>query len=255
MNLQSIADSYVNSPEWHEDMYSQLFKAVQNTPWLKEHRDWAERDMWGMGERAFHEMWRLIVETLPDNFRFLEIGVYRGSSVSLIGLIAKHMGKTPVIVGISPFEGTSDTVNYYEKDIDYLSDVETFFKEFSIPYEWFVPIRGFSQSKDVIEKASDLSPYDAIFIDGGHEYNAVRLDIENYMPMLKVGGIVVTDDSSCHLNMPYFDTTGIDYRRGYNRCWSGLQSVSDAVEDFLVTRDDFVRLFAVSHDQIFRKIE
>ena len=38
--------------------------------------------------------------------------------------------------------------------------------------------------------------YDVIFIDGGHEYNIVKSDVENGYKKIKKGGIMVFDDFS-----------------------------------------------------------
>jgi hypothetical protein len=185
---------------------------------------------------------------MPDRFKAIEIGVYRGQVVSLWGLIAKNLGKTPEIYGVSPFEGTDDEVNSYSKDLNYLSDIETIFRRFQVPWEWFTPIKGKSQRPEVITEVDQSAPYDILYIDGGHEYGDVEQDIENYTPLLRRGGILVMDDASCHLNMPPFSQD-----MGYNRCWAGVQSVSDAVRDFLEPRTDFVHRFAVGHNRIFVK--
>jgi len=249
MEFDDLCSTYLNTAKKHGEIFDRLYEEVQQTPWLKEHRDWVEANSWGMGDRPHHAMWRAIVETMPHNFKALEIGVYRGQAVSLIGLIAMHLGKTPSIYGISPFSGTDDTVNSYSKELNYLADVETIFRKFQVPCEWFYPIRGMSQHPEVIADATRHAPYDILYIDGCHEYEAVKQDIQNCADLLRSGGILVMDDASCHLQMPEFTNTG-----GYNRCWPGVRSVSDAVLDYLEPRKDFVHRFAVGHNRIFVKL-
>ncbi len=58
-----------------------------------------------------------------------------------------------------------------------------------------VLLQGFSQDAPIIEKARELGPYDFIFIDGDHRYDAVRADWENYSAMCKRGGIFAFHDT------------------------------------------------------------
>jgi hypothetical protein len=48
-------------------------------------------------------------------------------------------------------------------------------------------------SREMIHKVKD-NYYDIVFIDGGHEYNIVKSDIENGFKKLKPNGIMVLDD-------------------------------------------------------------
>lgn len=48
-------------------------------------------------------------------------------------------------------------------------------------------------SREMIHKVKD-NYYDIVFIDGGHEYNIVKSDIENGYKKLKPNGIMVLDD-------------------------------------------------------------
>lgn len=249
MHYHNLSATYLDTPQRNGEIFDALHDLVQHTPYLKAHRDFVEQCEWGLGDRAHTGMWSLIIEMMPSAFKALEIGVYRGQVVSLWGLIAKHLGKTPEIYGVSPYAGTDDSVNSYPKKRDYLADVGLIFDTFQVPLEWFTPIVGKSQSADVILEADRCAPYDILYIDGCHEYIAVGQDIENYAPMLRSGGILVVDDASCYLNMPPFTS-----EVGYNRCWAGIQQVSDAVRDFLEPRTDFVHRFAVGHNRVFQKV-
>jgi hypothetical protein len=52
-------------------------------------------------------------------------------------------------------------------------------------------------SRKVIYEMQD-DYYDMVFIDGGHEYNIVKSDIENGYKKLKSGGVMILDDVSGH---------------------------------------------------------
>jgi predicted O-methyltransferase YrrM len=53
---------------------------------------------------------------------------------------------------------------------------------------------GLSQSPEAVDKAAELGPYDFIFIDGDHRYEAVQADWDNYSPLVAEGGVVVLHD-------------------------------------------------------------
>lgn len=54
-------------------------------------------------------------------------------------------------------------------------------------------------SREMIHKVKD-NYYDIVFIDGGHEYNIVKSDVENGYKKLKPNGIMVFDDFSGGVN-------------------------------------------------------
>ena len=58
-----------------------------------------------------------------------------------------------------------------------------------------VLLQGMSQDPALIEQARDLGPYDFIFIDADHRYEAVRADWENYRGMIAPGGIFAFHDT------------------------------------------------------------
>ena len=57
-------------------------------------------------------------------------------------------------------------------------------------------ICGDSTSQEVIQQAKNLGPFDCVFIDGNHSYEYVKLDLENYTPLVKQGGIVALHDAN-----------------------------------------------------------
>ena len=86
----------------------------------------------GFGENPFHVMWWLLFsEFKPANF--LEIGVFRGQTVSLAALCARLLNIRCEIFGISPFSPAGDSVSRYRKDVDYLEDTIANFDHFGLP--------------------------------------------------------------------------------------------------------------------------
>jgi cephalosporin hydroxylase len=55
-------------------------------------------------------------------------------------------------------------------------------------------LRGSSHDPELIEAARDLGPYEFVFIDADHTYQAVRADWDNFRPMVARGGVVAFHD-------------------------------------------------------------
>jgi len=180
---------------------------------LKAYRDFIEANAFGFGERCFLWMWNDIVARLPQEFTFMEIGVFRGQILALVSLLAERHGKKVRRIGITPLD-TSDGhwESDYEADIIRLHDV------FNIKDDYEL-IRLDSTNPNAIKLASQ-NPPDVLYIDGGHTYEVVKSDLTHYIPILKVGGTLVIDDCNNAIPMPW----------GY---FQGIQSVSLAVDEVL----------------------
>ena len=180
---------------------------------LKAYRDFIEQNAFGFGERCFLWMWNDIVARMPQEFTFIEIGVFRGQILALVSLLAERHGKKVRRIGITPLD-TSDGhwESDYEADIIRLHDV------FNIKDDYEL-IRLDSTNPNAVKLASQ-NPPDVLYIDGGHTYEVVKSDLTHYLPILKVGGTLVIDDCNNAIPMPW----------GY---FQGIQSVSLAVDEVL----------------------
>ena len=57
-----------------------------------------------------------------------------------------------------------------------------------------VLVCGSSNKKENLQTIKKFQPYDLIFVDGSHEYNDVKKDLNNYSKMLSDDGILVAHD-------------------------------------------------------------
>ncbi len=71
--------------------------------------------------------------------------------------------------------------------------------------------------------------FDIVYIDGNHQYDYVFKDIENYIPKLKKGGIIIGDD--------FFKQEWHDYIDKNNLLGRGLPDVTKAVKNYCNTHD------------------
>ena len=187
----------------------------------------------------------------------LEIGVFKGQTVSLFALCAQQLELLPRIVAVSPFRGNRPNsalrstlslafdaefrrqhrLGNLHRDGDHLADVQRLFTEFDLDFAHVTPVRGLSTAPDVIERVQ-RERFTLVFIDGDHSYEVARSDIANFAPLVEPGGYIVIDDAATEL-------PGSGY-------FKGMKEVSLACRE--LERSDFVNVLNVGHNRIFRRL-
>jgi hypothetical protein len=243
-SVEELSKFYQDSPEKHEYIWRNMKNLVNNTTFLKDHRDFVINNNWGYGNRAFHWMWYILVRQAPENFKFLEIGVFKGQIISLISLLNKILGKNGSVYAVTPLNKSGDKYATHP-DIDYEEAIATIYAQFGLDASDLVLIEGYSNDSDIIGSVRNSAPYDLVFVDGCHDYDVVVSDLTNYREMVTINGHIVVDDSSNYLNIP-------DNLIRAN--WKGLEDVSRATRDVLEKDSRFVEVFAVGHNRIFKRI-
>lgn len=240
MNLVEHADLWVDTEECAQGIVDYFTMCVNRNGYLKEHRDYVEEHVYGFGERAFHWLWKLIVDEMPTDFRFLEVGVYKGQVLSLIRLLAERTGKQADIVGVtllSSFSGVTGKFSPFPED-NYEAHIARLHSRFAQePPHLLVGDSTYPQTQ---ERATDLAPFDIVYVDGCHELDYVIDDLRFYPQLLRPGGLLVVDDSACFMKQPW----------GY---FQGIQDVSLAVRTVIELDSDFEHLLAVMHNRVWRK--
>ncbi|MFM7183115.1 MAG: class I SAM-dependent methyltransferase [Verrucomicrobiales bacterium] len=204
---------------------------------LREHREYFKAARRGFGEDAFHTMWwHLVRRFKPADF--LEIGVYRGQTLSLVALIAQIESIGCSVYGISPFSSAGDSVSRYAPEVDYFQDTLSNFRHFGLPAPSL--IKAFSTDEDALALMRSRS-WDCIYIDGNHDYDVVKNDWETCAAAVKPGGLIVLDDSglSTRYQPPAFATAG---HPGPSRL---------ARE---ISPDHFREILQVGHNRVFQRI-
>jgi hypothetical protein len=238
MTLNEVISIWKDDPETHRLINDSFTQKVNENGELKAYRDFVEGNndtpvkIFGFGERSFLWMWKLLVDEMPLDFKFLEIGVFRGQILGLIRLLSKY--KWPSIIGITPLDSTG---GHWESD--YAADIKLLHETFRLKRPSI--IKGLSTDPDIISAASRMYPgYNMVYIDGGHDYETASSDIKNFSPLVRVGGYLVIDDCANKYNLP----------NGYFR---GIETVSRAVDE-LLPNEKFKEMFSVVHNRIFKRI-
>lgn len=163
---------------------------------LKRHREWVEANKYGYGERSFHGVWWLLVQSLPSPFVFCELGVHRGQSISAVDLAAELAGKQATVVGVSPLNGCG---GWYEER-DYTGDVTALFDTFN-SHRRPTLIRRLSTDPAAVTEAAALAPFDALYVDSQHDVTTVAYEVTNYSSLVRRGGYLLFDDAGFGFNL------------------------------------------------------
>lgn len=205
--------------------------------WLKSHREYFSKEQRAFGEDAFHAMWyHIFKEFIPK--KVLEIGIYRGSTLSLFSLLSQKFKLQTEVHGISPFTSAGDAVSKYLDNLDYYADVKKNFDFFNLPSPFLH--KGFSTDKKMVELIHS-NTWDLIFIDGNHDYEVAKADFNVCSQNLRKGGLIVLDDASLNTDYKpsFYSTAG----------HPGPSKVASEI-DF----NSFQEILSVGHNRVFKKI-
>jgi hypothetical protein len=208
---------------------------------LKEHRFYVEDNNLGFGERPFHVIWREIIKKQNTNFKFLEIGVYKGQVLSLVKLLSNFYEKNIEFYGVTPLDNSGDRYSNYE-NTDYKSLIQNLFNRFNLDFDLNKNLIIGDSNNELIKDLIRLKGlFDVVYIDGCHDYKCVVSDINLMKEITKVGSLIVFDDSSCNKDLP-------------NNFFKGHLEVCQAITDYLENDSDFVEEICVGHNRVFKRI-
>ena len=235
VDIKKIEDNKFTNLNEVYDFYN--FQFDYTLPELfKIHRIYFTSNRRGFGEKAFHAMWFHIFKQHAPK-KVLEIGVYRGQTLSLFNLLQKYFSIEGEVYGITPLSTSGDEYSNYKK-LDYEKDITENFRMFNLPNPNLK--KGYSNDKDMIDFINSKK-WDLIYVDGSHDYEIVKSDINVSISNLKKGGILVLDDASLYLNLHKID--------GMFKGHPGPSLVADE----LVLSDLVTNICNVGHNRIFIK--
>lgn len=233
-SASSWPQSLQNTTKYYRNCVRYFYQAAPR--YLVNHRHYFSQEGRGFGEAAFHVMWA----ALFSNFRpssFLEIGVYRGQTLSLASLCSRELCLPNRVCGISPFTSAADSVSKYSNQINYYEDTLKNFAFFQLPAPQLV--RGLSTDPEVWKQVMHHK-WEMVYIDGNHEYEVAKSDFTNCSKILSPRGIVVLDDSGLftQYQAPLFSTAG---HFGPSKLAGEISALG------------FQELLQVGHNRVFQK--
>lgn len=204
--------------------------------WAREHRQYFSQERRGFGEDAFHAMWYFLFREFKPK-SVLEIGIYRGQSLSFFALLSQKFNLNSEIHGISPFTSAGDGVSNYLQGLDYYEDVKEHFRHFHLPEPSLH--KGLSTDPEMVQMIQSQK-WDLVYIDGNHDYEVAKADFDLCAQNLSSHGIIVMDDASLNTKYkPYlFSTAG----------HPGPSKVASEIDHSL-----FEEILSVGHNRVYKK--
>ena len=147
--------------------------------------------------------YRRLIEDLPDNSYMIELGCYKGRSLCSVADIIKRKNIHVWVVDI--FTGTECEV----KEPDYKQIFTDNITRFGI----LDRVNIFKETTNNMAKNIQDNLFDLIFIDADHRYEAVKQDLQDWLPKLKKGGTICGHD--------YGNWEGVG--RAVNEKWSNVR--------------------------------
>lgn len=143
----------------------------------------------------FSVFYNLLIDRLPQNFTFVELGVWKGKSISYFTVESINKNKQGKIYAVDHWLGSQE----HQKNswaYDPLVEVEEglynqYLNNINPIKDYITNIKASSSSAS--EMFEDQS-IDAIFIDASHDYDNVYQDLNTWMPKIKSEGIISGHD-------------------------------------------------------------
>jgi len=157
--LQECKDRWQDSEIFAKEINETFVTKVNAMPELNAHRTFVEQNVFGFGERSFPWLWNLLIKEMPKEFTFLEVGVFKGQTLSLVELLAKMHKRKATRYGVTPL---SSEGGVWESD--YKHDIEFIHDQFKLNKDYELLV-GLSEDPAIIEQASKLQ-LDILYIDG-----------------------------------------------------------------------------------------
>lgn len=133
----------------------------------------------------FSQLYRRMVEEMPEGARFAEIGCWKGRSAAFMGVEIINSGKKQFLLCVDHWKGSEEH-----------EDVPTnLFYQFIHNVKPVMSCLGFIRTDSVsAAKPYEDGYFDFVFIDAGHDYDSVKADIAAWLPKVKKGGVIAGDD-------------------------------------------------------------
>lgn len=156
---------------------------------------WHNIPSWSLIQGWFYcpEFYQHVVNQLPQDAAIVEIGTWRGRSTCFLAECIKRSGKSVKFWAVDTFEGSNEAAHK-----------ETISGMATDLYTDFVANLKMCQVDDVVTPLRSTSTaasqqfqdqfLDFVMIDGSHDYESVRADIQTWLPKIKSGGIMAGDD-------------------------------------------------------------
>ena len=135
----------------------------------------------------YQNVYKKLIEEF-DNAKFVEIGVWKGQSVCYAAVEIINKGKNIQIDAVDTWEGSPEEEQLMQDESIIKGTLYDEFIRNIEPVKHIInPIRMDSVSAAATYQNGSL---DFVYIDGAHNYDAIRADINAWLPKVKPGGYI-----------------------------------------------------------------
>lgn len=240
-SLTEVIEIYKDTPSVHREVWNKFTGAVNADGSLRKHRDFVEQFGFGYGDRPYHWSWKLLIDEMPAQFKFLEVGVFQGQILSLIRILSERENKRCEIVGVTPLNTEGDHAAQHP-EMDYRARIQFIHQYFLCPSPTI--LKGYSFDPRIQNLSREYGPYDLMLIDGCHDYDVVLDDLNIYSQLVKIGGYLVIDDAANDLDIP----TGL-----IKGDFKGIPDVTRALNEWF-DGSKYQHVFSVGHNRILKRL-
>lgn len=195
-NRETFLSLLYNSRDPFENFPTSLFQ-IDQQGWNSEHPYLAEA-----------------IESMKPKL-VVEVGVWKGASTIFMGEKISSLGLDCAIIAVDTWLGSWDhwIHEVFRKELNFIHGYPTLYNKFAANIlaksleKIVIPLPLDSINAYNVLKEKNIVP-DIIHIDGGHDYQTVRADIEAWWGLLAEGGMLIGDD--------YFEDIWPGVRRAYD---------------------------------------
>ena len=173
----------------------------------------------------YQDIYKMMVQKYPDGSHFLEVGAWKGMSACFMAVEIINSQKNIKFDCVDTWEYINT-----QKDIrphQYENLYETFKKNIEPVKDYINEVRLLSH------KASELyedNTLDFVYIDGAHDYDSVKLDLQSWFPKLKNGGTIAgTSFSHYPVKKAVDEFFGKDKIKMIGHSWSLVKSGEEVI--------------------------
>ena len=133
-----------------------------------------------------------LIERARQSRRFVEVGCWRGVTTRNV---AKNAPDCQVF-GVDHFHGSGEHLDRGSRHFEpRLSEPEWLLREAVANLKELTNVQLLStESESAACSLASIAPFDTVFIDASHDYESVKRDIQVWMPLLPLGGMMCGHD-------------------------------------------------------------
>jgi hypothetical protein len=149
---------------------------------------------------TYEKFYRDCVEQAPAKAHFVEVGVWKGQSITFLAVEVFNSVKDIRIDAIDTWRGSHEHLDkrsqFYEPLLEVEDGLFNHFLENIEPVKNLIKVIRKS-SCDAVKDYKNNS-LDMVFIDASHDYENVLKDIHAWLPKVRSGGILAGHDINYH---------------------------------------------------------